>query len=282
MRIQDIILKLSNYWREKGCYIAPTYDTEVGAGTMTPDTIFRVLGEKPYRVAYMQPARRPTDGRYGQNPNRVQKHFQYQVIIKPVPENSQEIYLESLEDLGVNLKENFLSFEEDNWESPTLGAWGVGWQVMLNGLEITQFTYFQQAGGIDLTPPSLEITYGIERLALFLAKKSNIYELEWGKGITYKDLRFEEEKQFSDYNFNQANIDDLRDMFKSYVDDIENLISKNLYFPAYDIALKLSHIFNLLDSRRALSITQRQEFILTIRDYVKKICNIYLKEISNE
>ncbi len=282
MNIQEIFLTLSDYWKSRGCYIAPTYDMEVGAGTMSPDTIFRVLGPKPYRVAYMQPSRRPTDGRYGENPNRVQKHFQYQAILKPAPKNSQQLYIDSLKALGIDLKKNFLSFEEDNWESPTLGAWGVGWQVMLNGLEVTQFTYFQQAGGVDLYPVPLEITYGIERLALFLAGKDNIYELEWGGGITYRDLRFKEEVQFSEFNFKEANIDTLQTTFELYEKEIKNLIEKGLYHPAYDYALKLSHIFNLLDARRAISITQRQKIILTIRNYVKEIVQLYLEDISNE
>ncbi len=280
MNIQDIFLTLSDYWKKKGCYIAPTYDMEVGAGTMSPDTIFRVLGPKPYRVAYMQPSRRPTDGRYGDNPNRVQKHFQYQVILKPAPENSQQLYIDSLKALGIDLKKNFLSFEEDNWESPTLGAWGVGWQVMLNGLEVTQFTYFQQAGGIDLYPISLEITYGIERLGLFLEGKDNIYDLEWGGGISYRDLRYKEEYQFSAFNFKEANINSLQKTFELYEDEIKNLIEKKLYLPAYDYALKLSHIFNLLDARRAISITQRQKIILTIRNYVKDIVQLYLEDIE--
>ncbi len=282
MNIQEIFLKLSDYWKSRGCYIAPTYDMEVGAGTMSPDTIFRVLGPKPYRVAYMQPSRRPTDGRYGDNPNRVQKHFQYQVILKPAPENSQQLYIDSLKALGIDLKKNFLSFEEDNWESPTLGAWGVGWQVMLNGLEITQFTYFQQAGGVDLYPVSLEITYGIERLGLFLAGKDNIYDLEWGGGISYRDLRYKEEVQFSEFNFKEANIESLQKNFELYENEVKHLIEKKLYLPAYDYALKLSHLFNLLDARRAISITQRQKMILTIRNYVKEIVQLYLEDISNE
>ena len=281
MTIQDIILTLTNFWKEKGCYVAPTYDLEVGAGTMSPETIFRVLGEKPYRVVYVQPSRRPTDGRYGENPNRVQKHFQLQVILKPAPEDGQKLYIESLESLGIDLKENFLSFEEDNWQSPTLGAWGVGWQVMLNGLEVTQFTYFQQAGGIELYPVSLEITYGIERLGLFLAKKDDIYDLNWSDEVTYRDLRMDEEVQFSEYNFKMANIENLKKIFTMYESEISGLLEKKLYLPAYDLALKLSHLFNLLDARRALSITQRQERILTIRNYVKEIAKIYLEERGN-
>ena len=280
MRIQDIFLTLSEYWKGQGCYIAPTYDMEVGAGTMSPETFFKVLGPKPCRAAYMQPARRPTDGRYGENPNRVQKHFQYQVILKPAPVDGQELYIKSLEALGIPLKNHFLSFEEDNWESPTLGAWGVGWQVMLNGMEVTQLTYFQQAGGVDLSPVSLEITYGIERLGLFLAQKDNIYDLEWGQGVTYRDLRMAEEKQFSQYNFQEADIANLTENFERTKREIPGLLEKRLYLPAYDLALKLSHLFNLLDSRRALSINQRMATILTIRNFTKSIAALALEEGS--
>ena len=280
MRIQDIFLTLSEYWKGQGCYIAPTYDMEVGAGTMSPETFFKVLGPKPCRAAYMQPARRPTDGRYGENPNRVQKHFQYQVILKPAPVDGQELYIKSLEALGIPLKNHFLSFEEDNWESPTLGAWGVGWQVMLNGMEVTQFTYFQQAGGVDLSPVSLEITYGIERLGLFLAQKDNIYDLEWGQGVTYRDLRMAEAKQFSQYNFQEADIANLTENFERTKREIPGLLEKRFYLPAYDLALKLSHLFNLLDSRRALSINQRMATILTIRNFTKSIAALALEEGS--
>ncbi len=279
--IETVFLELSSFWKSKGAYIAPSYDVEVGAGTMTPDTFFRVLGKRPWKVAYLQPSRRPDDGRYGENPNRVQKHFQFQVILKPAPKDAQLLYIESLEHLGIDVKANFLSFEEDNWESPTIGAWGVGWQVMLNGLEITQFTYFQQAGGIELFPVSLEITYGIERIALFLNQESNIYNLYWGEGVKYKDLKYEEEKQFSEYNFKVADTKRLKELFNLYKAEIENLLKEGLYLPAYDYALKLSHTFNLLDSRRAISTTKRVEYISTIRNYVKEIASLYTEKEDN-
>ncbi|MBN2245462.1 MAG: glycine--tRNA ligase subunit alpha, partial [Candidatus Aminicenantes bacterium] len=206
MALQDLFMNLNKYWADQGCYLAQTYDVEVGAGTMTPDTFFRVLDKRPWRVGYVQPSRRPTDGRFGENPHRVQKHFQYQVIMKPSPDDIQQIYMNSLETLGISISEHDFRFDEDNWESPTIGAWGVGWQVLLDGLEITQFTYFQQAGGIDLFPVPVEITYGLERLEMFLEQKDNIYDLMWSKDVAYSDLRLREEKEFSEYNFNQAEI----------------------------------------------------------------------------
>ncbi len=280
--VEDIFLKLSEYWKSQGAYIAPSYDVEVGAGTMTPDTFFRVLGRRPWKTAYIQPSRRPDDGRYGENPNRVQKHFQFQVILKPAPQNPQELYIESLKALGIDPLSNFLSFEEDNWESPTIGAWGVGWQVMLNGLEITQFTYFQQAGGIELDPISVEITYGIERIALFLNGESNIYNLYWGEGVKYYDLKFEEEKQFSEYNFEIADVESLKKMFELYEGELKRLIRRELYLPAYDYALKLSHTFNIMDARRAISTTKRVEYISKIRGYVKEIARLYVEKEAQD
>ncbi|MCX6577697.1 MAG: glycine--tRNA ligase subunit alpha, partial [Candidatus Aminicenantes bacterium] len=200
MSLQNLIMNLQKFWAGQGCYLAPSYDVEVGAGTMTPDTFFRVLGKRPWRVGYVQPSRRPKDGRYGENPHRVQKHHQFQVIIKPSPADIQRIYIDSLVSLGINFKDHDLRFDEDDWESPTIGAWGVGWQVMLDGLEITQFTYFQQAGGIEVFPIPVEITYGLERLEMFLEEKDNIYDLQWSEDVSYRDLRFEEEKEFSEYN----------------------------------------------------------------------------------
>ena len=213
MSLQNLILNLQTYWAGRGCYLAPTYDLEVGAGTMTPDTFFRVLGPKPWKVAYVQPSRRPTDGRYGENPNRVQKHHQFQVIIKPSPADIQRMYIDSLTALGIDLRDHDLRFDEDDWESPTIGAWGVGWSVHLDGLEISQFTYFQQAGGLDVFPIPVEITYGIERLEMFLEEKDNIYDLQWSDDVTYGDLRLEEERQFSEFNFNQATVKSLRENF---------------------------------------------------------------------
>jgi glycyl-tRNA synthetase alpha chain len=271
MALQDLILKLHAYWAGQGCYLAPTYDLEVGAGTMTPDTFFRVLGRKPWKTAYVQPARRPTDGRYGENPHRVQKHFQYQVIMKPAPGDIQQIYVQSLSSLGIVLQDHDLRFDEDDWESPTIGAWGVGWQVMLDGLEISQFTYFQQAGGIELSPVPVEITYGLERLEMFLEQKDDIYDLDWSKDVTYRDLRLTEEKEFSEYNFNAADTMMLRASFQACEKEAVSLIGKGLLLPAYDMCLKCSHFFNLLDARGAISVTERVKMIARIRAQVNEI-----------
>jgi glycyl-tRNA synthetase alpha chain len=273
MAIQDLILKLHAYWASHGCYLAPTYDLEVGAGTMTPDTFFRVLGRKPWKTAYVQPARRPTDGRYGENPHRVQKHFQYQVIMKPAPGDIQQIYVQSLSSLGIGLQDHDLRFDEDDWESPTIGAWGVGWQVMLDGLEISQFTYFQQAGGIDLSPVPVEITYGLERLEMFLEQKDDIYDLDWSKDVSYRDLRYTEEKEFSEYNFNAADTMMLRTFFQACEKEAVSLIGKGLLLPAYDMCLKCSHVFNLLDARGAISVTERVKMIARIRSQVNEIAH---------
>jgi glycyl-tRNA synthetase alpha chain len=271
MSLQDLIMNLQRYWTGRGCYLAQPYDLEVGAGTMTPDTFFRVLDKRPWRVAYVQPSRRPTDGRYGENPHRVQKHLQFQVIIKPSPSDIQRLYIESLVSLGIDLGEHDLRFDEDNWESPTIGAWGVGWQVMLDGLEITQFTYFQQAGGLDLAPVPVEITYGLERLEMFLERKEDIYDLDWSADVTYRDLRFREEKEFSEYNFNQADVAKLHKIFAFAEDEARALVKKGLLLPAYDMCLKCSHAFNLLDARRAISVTERVKLIAQIRAVVIEI-----------
>ncbi|MCD6192384.1 MAG: glycine--tRNA ligase subunit alpha [Candidatus Aminicenantes bacterium] len=278
MSIQSLILNLHHFWAEQGCYLAPSYDVEVGAGTMTPDTFFRVLDKRPWKVAYVQPSRRPTDGRFGENPHRVQKHFQYQVIMKPSPDNIQQLYLQSLERLGINLKEHDIRFDEDNWESPTIGAWGVGWQVLLDGLEITQFTYFQQAGGLDLFPVPVEITYGIERLEMFLEGKDNIYDLLWSEDVTYRELRWIEERQFSEFNFNQANLDFIRETFTQYLQEAGELVQKGLLLPAYDECLKCSHLFNLLDARGAISVTERVKLISQIRSRVLEIARQYVSQ----
>jgi glycyl-tRNA synthetase alpha chain len=275
--MQELFLKLYDFWSKQGCYIAPTYDLEVGAGTMTPDTFFRVLGKKPWKVAYVQPSRRPTDGRYGENPHRVQKHFQFQVIIKPSSANIQRIYLDSLTSLGINLSEHDLRFDEDDWESPTIGAWGVGWQVLLDGLEITQFTYFQQAGGLELYPVSVEITYGLERLEMFLQQKDNIYDLKWSDDVSYRDLRFQEEKEFSVYNFEQADCQMLQSWFSSAEKEAQRLINQNLLLPAYDLCLKCSHLFNLLDSRGGISVTERVKMIGQIRTLVNQIAKKFVE-----
>ena len=276
MNIQNLIMKLQNYWVDQGCYLAQSYDMEVGAGTMTPDTFFRVLDERPWKVAYVQPSRRPTDGRYGDNPHRVQKHFQFQVIMKPSPDNIQDLYIKSLKALGIHLQDHDLKFDEDNWESPTIGAWGVGWQVLLDGLEITQFTYFQQTGGIDLFPIPVEITYGLERLEMFLEEKDNIYELDWSNDVSYRDLRFQEEKEFSQYNFNKADTRLLRRQFNMTIKEAQKLIDEGLLLPAYDLCLKCSHLFNMLDSRAAVSVTERVKLISQIRISVNQIAQLYI------
>lgn len=275
MSLQNLIMNLQKYWADQGCYLAPSYDLEVGAGTMTPDTFFRVLDKRAWKVAYVQPSRRPTDGRYGENPHRVQKHHQFQVIIKPSPADIQKIYIDSLTALGINLEDHDLRFDEDDWESPTIGAWGVGWQVMLDGLEITQFTYFQQAGGLEVFPTPIEITYGLERLEMFLEEKDSFYDLKWSEDVSYRELRFEEERQFSDYNFNQATVRSLREWFSLAEKEAEQLIAKNLLLPAYDMCLKCSHFFNLLDSRGAISVTERVKMIAQIRALVNQVALKY-------
>jgi len=269
-------MNLQKYWTDQGCYLAPTYDVEVGAGTMTPDTFFRVLGKRPWNVAYVQPSRRPRDGRYGQNPHRVQKHHQFQVIMKPSPADIQKKYLDGLSALGINLRDHDIRFDEDDWESPTIGAWGVGWQVMLDGLEISQFTYFQQAGGLEVFPIPVEITYGLERLEMFLEEKDNVYDLDWSADVSYRDLRYEEEREFSEYNFGAAAVGSLRDSFARAEKEAVRLIEKNLVLPAYDFCLKCSHIFNLLDSRGAISVTERVKLIAQIRALVNEVASKFL------
>lgn len=275
MSLQNLIMNLQQFWAKQGCYLAQPYDVEVGAGTMTPDTFFRVLDNRSWKVAYVQPSRRPTDGRYGANPHRVQKHFQYQVIIKPSPADIQQVYLDSLASLGIVLQDHDLRFDEDNWESPTIGSWGVGWQVLLDGLEITQFTYFQQAGGIDLFPVPVEITYGLERLEMFLEGKDDMYDLMWSDDVSYRDLRWQEEKEFSEYNFNRADVSTLQKTFAMNADEARRLIDQDLLLPAYDVCLKLSHTFNLLDSRGAISVTERVKMIAQIRVLVVQIAQKY-------
>jgi glycyl-tRNA synthetase alpha chain len=275
MSLQNLIMNLQKYWADQGCYLAQPYDLEVGAGTMTPDTFFRVLDRRPWRVGYVQPSRRPNDGRFGENPHRVQKHYQYQVIIKPSPSDIQKLYIDSLVSLGVDLSVHDLRFDEDDWESPTIGAWGVGWQVVLDGLEITQFTYFQQAGGVELFPIPVEITYGLERLEMFLEGKDNIFDLDWSGDVTYRDLRLREEKEFSEYNFNVADIDRLRKSFSLAEAEASMLIDKGLLLPAYDMCLKCSHLFNLLDARGAVSVTERVKTISQIRSLVVRVAQKY-------
>jgi glycyl-tRNA synthetase alpha chain len=278
MTFQDVILTLERFWAKQGCIILQPYDLEKGAGTFHPATFLRCLGPEPWRAAYVEPSRRPTDGRYGENPNRLQHYYQFQVIIKPSLDNIQEIYLESLKALGIDPQEHDIRFVEDDWESPTLGAWGLGWEVWLDGMEITQFTYFQQAGGIDLKPVSAEITYGTERIAMYLQGVENVFEIEWTKGITYGEIHHRTEVEFSKYNFEESNPEMLRDLFEKFKAECERLVDKKLPLPAYDYCLKCSHVFNLLDARGAIGVTERANYIGKIRTLAKMCAEAYLKE----
>ena len=278
MFFQDIIQSLNFFWSSEGCLIMQPYDTEKGAGTMSPHTFLRAIGPKEWSVAYSEPCRRPTDGRFGENPNRAQHYYQYQVIIKPSPDHIQETYLRSLEKLGIITKNHDIRFVEDNWESPTLGAWGVGWEVWLDGMEVTQFTYFQQCGGIDCYPIPIEITYGLERIAMFLQKKDSIWNLKWNENITYKDIWLDFEKDQCDFNFRESNPDNLRKLFNLYKEEAENLVSKNLVFPALDFVLKCSHCFNLLDARGVISVTDRAQYIEKIRNLAKEVANSWVEK----
>ncbi|MGC9026284.1 MAG: glycine--tRNA ligase subunit alpha [bacterium] len=275
MYVQDIIFRLNKFWGKLGCVIDQPYDIEVGAGTFHPSTFLRTLDEAPWACAYVQPSRRPTDGRYGENPNRLQRYFQYQVIIKPSPDDIQNMYLKSLEALGIKVKMHDIRFVEDDWESPTLGAWGLGWEVWLDGMEITQFTYFQQVGGIDLTDIPVEITYGIERIAMYLQEMGNVFDLQWNRSVKYGDLFKENERQQSVYNFESANVNRLITLFNEYEKEGLRLISEGLFIPAYDCTLKCSHIFNLLDARRAISVAQRAQYIGRVRAMAKAIAQKY-------
>lgn len=276
MYLQDLIAKLNEFWSSKGCFIDQPYDLEVGAGTFHPSTTFGVLKDGEWKVAFVQPCRRPTDGRYGENPNRLQRYFQYQVIIKPSPKDSQELYLESLKYLGIDPKEHDIRFMEDNWESPTLGAWGVGWEVWLDGLEITQFTYFQQFGGITLKEIPLELTYGLERIAMYLQGVDSVFDVKWNEWITYGDVFLENERQFSHYNFDEADSNMLLEIFNRYEEEFNRLLEKNLYLPAYDHVLKCSHVFNLLDARNAISVMERQNYIKRIRSMAKRCAELFV------
>ncbi len=282
MYFQNLIFKLQEFWAEKGCVILQPYDVEKGAGTFHPGTFLRCLGKTPWSAAYVEPCRRPTDGRYGENPNRLQHYYQFQVVIKPSVDNIQDLYLESLNKLGIDTKKHDTRFVEDDWESPTLGAWGLGWEVWLDGMEITQFTYFQQAGGFDLNPITVEITYGTERIAMYLQKVQSVYDLNWSKEIKYGDIHFRTEYEFSKYNFELANIDMLKTFFDGSKKECENLLTNDLPLPAYDYCLKCSHLFNLLDARRSISVTERARYILEIRELVKKSAALYLKIYEKE
>ena len=273
MTFQNLILSLQNYWAEQGCIIQQPYDIEKGAGTFNPATFLRALGPEPWNVAYVEPSRRPTDGRYGENPNRLQHYYQFQVLLKPSPQNIQDLYLDSLKSFGIDPLAHDIRFVEDDWESPTLGAWGLGWEVWLDGMEITQFTYFQQCGGIELSPIPGEITYGIERIAMYLQGVDNVYDLEWVNGIKYGDIHHQTEVEFSHYNFEEADTDMLFQLFDMYEKESIQLVKKDLVFPAYDFVLKCSHAFNLLDARSAISVTERAGYIGRVRN-MSKLCAV--------
>ncbi|ALC17739.1 MAG TPA: glycine--tRNA ligase subunit alpha [Deferrimonas sp.] len=278
MTFQDLILSLQNYWANQGCIIQQPYDVEKGAGTFNPATFLRVLGPEPWKVAYVEPSRRPTDGRYGENPNRLQHYYQFQVILKPSPLNIQELYLDSLRSFGIDPLKHDIRFVEDDWESPTLGAWGLGWEVWLDGMEITQFTYFQQAGGIDLKPVSGEITYGCERIAMYLQGVDNVYDLEWIKGVKYGDVHHQTEVEFSTYNFEVADTGMLFSLFDMYEKECLQVVKRDLVFPAYDFVLKCSHAFNLLDARGAISVTERAHYIGRVRNLSKLCAEAYVAQ----
>ena len=291
LTFQDLILKLSQFWIRQDCVLQQPYDVEVGAGTMHPETFLRVLGPASYRVAYAQPSRRPADGRYGENPNRLYKHLQFQVILKPSPVDVQELYLKSLAAIGIELKEHDIRFEEDNWESPTLGAWGIGWQVLLDGLEITQFTYFQQSGGIDLDPISVEITYGLERICAFLQNADSVYDLRWSNDKTYGDIRLPEEQQLSEYSFNLSDAEALRGEFESHEKQAKQLLEgfggakgkdRERYpvLAIYDHCLKCSHLFNLMDARGVISTTERAALMGRVRSISCRAAASYLDQIG--
>ncbi len=277
LTFQEIILRLQDYWARQGCVIMQPYNSEVGAGTFNPATFLRVLGKKPWKVAYVEPTRRPKDGRYAQNPNRVQQYHQYQVILKPAPENVQDLYLDSLRHLGIPIEKHDVRFVEDDWESPTLGAWGLGWEVWLDGLEITQFTYFQQAGGIDLEVIPAEITYGLERIAMYVQGVQSIFDIVWTEGITWGDVYRRFEWEWSVYNYEEADVDFHRRLFDFYEQEAHRLLDRELLFPGYDFVIKASHVFNILDARGALSVSSRADYIARVRRMARKAAQLYLK-----
>jgi glycyl-tRNA synthetase alpha chain len=280
LTFQQVIMSLEKFWSDKGCVIQQPYDTEKGAGTMNPATFLRVLGPEPWNVAYVEPSRRPTDGRYGENPNRLQHYYQYQVILKPSPLEVQDLYLESLVSLGIDPLDHDIRFVEDDWESPTLGAWGVGWEVWLDGMEITQFTYFQQAGGIDLKPVSVELTYGIERISMFLQGVESVYDLKWNDSVTYGDIHHRSEVEGSVYNFDRADVDLLIKLFGMYESESTALLDleQPLVLPGYDYCLKCSHVFNVLDARGAISVAERTAYIHRVRNLARKAAQAYVEQ----
>jgi glycyl-tRNA synthetase alpha chain len=276
---QDLILRLQQYWAEQGCVLLQPYDMEVGAGTFHPATFLRAIGPEPWSAAYVQPSRRPTDGRYGENPNRLQHYYQFQVVLKPSPSNIQELYLGSLKMLGLDTSIHDIRFVEDNWESPTLGAWGLGWEVWLNGMEVTQFTYFQQVGGLECRPVTGEITYGLERIAMYLQGVSSVYDLVWADGpmgkVTYGDVFHQNEVEMSTYNFEHADVESLFTTFDTCERESQRMIEEGLPLPAYELVLKASHTFNMLDARKAISVTERQRFILRVRTLARAVAQAY-------
>ena len=277
MTFQEIILNLQKFWSDQGCIVQNPYDIEKGAGTMNPATFLHAIGPEPWAVCYVEPSRRPADGRYGDNPNRLFQHHQFQVIVKPSPDNIQETYLESLKELGINPEEHDIRFVEDNWESPTLGAWGIGWEVWLDGMEITQFTYFQQIGGIDTHPVSVEITYGLERIAMYIQQKDNVYDLVWTDGVTYGDIWHENEYEQSVYSYELSDHDMLFKLFDMYEAEATRIIKLGYVLPAYDYVLKSSHTFNLLDAAGAISLSERTEYIARVRKLSRMCAKAYLK-----
>jgi glycyl-tRNA synthetase alpha chain len=275
---QTMIARLQGYWAERGCVVMQPYHTELGAGTFNPATFLRCLGPDPWRTAYVEPVIRPTDGRYGENPFRFQKYWQYQVILKPAPDDVLDLYFGSLAALGIDLVQHDMRLVEDDWEGPTLGAWGLGWEVWVDGMEVTQFTYFQQLGGLDVELVPAEITYGLERLAMFLQQKRSVFDLEWAPGVTWADVFRENERQFSIYNFEEANVAMLTRHFDDYEAECERLVERGLPLPAYDQALKCSHTFNLLDARGAISVTERAAYIGRVRNLARKVAKLHLGE----
>ena len=281
LSFQDTIFNLQKYWSKKGCVILQPYDLEVGAGTFHPATTLRSLGPKPWKTAYVQPSRRPTDGRYGDNPNRLQHYYQFQVLIKPSPKEIKKMYLNSLSSIGINHEDHDIRFVEDDWESPTLGAAGLGWEVWCDGMEVTQFTYFQQMAGVECKPVSVEITYGLERLCMFIQNKKSVFDLIWNdEGITYKDVFHQSEKEFSAYNFEYANTDNLFKIFEMLEEETKLLVEKKISLPAYDQCLKCSHVFNILDARGVISVAQRAEYIARIRELTKSIGKVWIESQS--
>ena len=280
MYFQEIIMALQKFWAERGCLIWQPYDVEVGAGTMNPATFLKVLGPGRWYVAYVEPTRRPQDGRYGENPNRLQHYYQFQVILKPAPEDPQEIYLQSLKTIGIDVSRHDVRFVEDDWESPSLGAWGLGWEVWLDGMEITQFTYFQQAGGIDLEEISVEITYGLERIAMYIQGVDSVFDIKWNEDLSYGDVFKEAEREWSVYNFDEANTDMLFKLFSMFEREAERLVERGLVLPAYDYLLKCSHTFNLLDARGVLSVRERARHIRNMSSMARRIAELYLRSVS--